>query len=164
MFILYSIFSGIYSGLEFISVNCNWAYENPQSNAFKYINSFGHMSNNSPTFYLISFIFFHVRFGKATYLSFLFKFLLSVRLSNSLLGWNVLLISEFINIVSIFVLYLYWLYIIIYFFSNLSCLIEEYIIFLIWFSKLSHVLPAFICSRAIFKNWNMSLWYLSLEL
>ena len=57
MFILYSIFSCIYSGLEFRSVNCKWACENPQSNAFKYINSFGYMSNNSPAFYMISFIF-----------------------------------------------------------------------------------------------------------
>ena len=36
-----------------------------------------------------------------TYLLLLFKFILSERLSNSLLGWDVLLFAEFINIVSI---------------------------------------------------------------
>ena len=42
-----------------------------------------------------------LRFDKATYLSLLFKFILSERLSNSLWGSDVLLFSEFINIVSI---------------------------------------------------------------
>ena len=44
-----------------------------------------------------------LRFDKATYLSLLFKFILSERLSNSLSGSDVLLHSEFIDIVSIVV-------------------------------------------------------------
>ena len=51
------------------------------------------------------FIFFHVqkmlKFDKATYLSLLYKFILSERFSNSLSGSDVKLFSEFINIVSI---------------------------------------------------------------
>lgn len=51
------------------------------------------------------FIFFHVkyklRFGKATYLSFLLKFILSENLSNNIGGSIVLLHSEFLNIASI---------------------------------------------------------------
>ena len=42
-----------------------------------------------------------LRFDKATYLSLLFKFILYVRLSNSLWGWDVTLFLEFMNIVSI---------------------------------------------------------------
>ena len=42
-----------------------------------------------------------LKFDKATYLFFLFKFILLERLSNSLCGSNVLLFQEFINIVSI---------------------------------------------------------------
>ena len=42
-----------------------------------------------------------LKFYKATYLSLLFKFILSVRLSNSLCGSDVLLFLEFINIVPI---------------------------------------------------------------
>ena len=40
-------------------------------------------------------------FEKATYLSLLFKFILSERLSNSLRGSDILLFSEIINMVSI---------------------------------------------------------------
>ena len=40
------------------------------------------------------------RFDEATYLSFLFKFTLSERLSNSLRGSDVSLFSKFISIVS----------------------------------------------------------------
>ena len=51
------------------------------------------------------FMFFHLqymlRFDKATYLSLLFKSILSERLDNSLWKSDVLLFSEFINIVSI---------------------------------------------------------------
>ena len=42
-----------------------------------------------------------LKFYKATYLSLLFKFILSVRLSNNLCGSDVLLFLEFINIVPI---------------------------------------------------------------
>ena len=78
MFILSSIFSGIYSGLEFRLVNCKSTYENPESKAFKNIKILGQICNNSPNSYMISFIFFNIwymlRFGKATCLSFLFNF------------------------------------------------------------------------------------------
>ena len=42
-----------------------------------------------------------LRLDKATYLSLLFKFIFPERLSNSLWGSDVLLFSEFINVVSI---------------------------------------------------------------
>ena len=70
-------------------------------------------------------IFFHVskilRFDKATYFSLLFKFALPERLHTNLCGSEVLLIFEFINIVSI----LYYIYcelpIFRYLFSNIFC-------------------------------------------
>ena len=48
-----------------------------------------------------------LRFDKAIYLYFLLKSILPVRLSNSLGRSDVLLFSEFINIVFVIVLYLY---------------------------------------------------------
>ena len=48
-----------------------------------------------------------LQFDKTIYLSFLFKFILFVRLSNSLRESDILLFPEFINIVSFFVFYLY---------------------------------------------------------
>ena len=51
-----------------------------------------------------------LRFDIVTYLSLPFKFILSVRLSNSLrclvIGSGVFLLSEFLNVVLIFALYL----------------------------------------------------------
>ena len=91
-----------------------------------------------------------LRFDKAIYLSLHFKFIFSVRLSNSPCGSDVLLLLEFINIVFIFVLYFYSIhYILVYFFSNFFAQYKEYIIFLISFSKFSDVLPSFTCARAI---------------
>ena len=56
-----------------------------------------------------------LRFDKAIYLSFLLKFILSVRLSNSLWESDVLLFLELINIVLFLVSYLYWmLYIVVH--------------------------------------------------
>ena len=52
------------------------------------------------------FIFFHlqyiIRFHKVTSFSLLFKFILSARLSNSVLGSDILLSSEFMNTEPIF--------------------------------------------------------------
>ena len=48
-----------------------------------------------------------LRFDKTTYLPLLFNIIYSVRLSDSLWRSDVLLFLEFINIVFIFVLYLY---------------------------------------------------------
>ena len=56
-----------------------------------------------------------LRFDKAIYLSFLLKFILSIRLSNSLWESDVLLFLELINIVLFLVSYLYWmLYIVVH--------------------------------------------------
>ena len=48
-----------------------------------------------------------LRFDKAIYLSFLLKSILSVRLSNSLGGSDILLLLEFLSIVFLVGLYLY---------------------------------------------------------
>ena len=92
------------------------------------------------------------------HLSLLFKYILSVRLSNSLPGSDGLLFSEFINIVSIlfynfieFVILLYT-FLVIYF---ARC--REYIICLISLSKLSDVLLALTCARAIGNLWSICL-------
>ena len=67
-----------------------------------------------------------LRYDRTTYLSLLFKFTLSEKLINSQCESDVLLFLESMNIVFIFVLYLYWInYIIIYFFSNLFCSIQR---------------------------------------
>ena len=97
-------------------------------------------------------------FNKATYLWLLFKFILPEILSNSLLGSDVLLFSEFINIVSIlscnvikFIILLYT-FLIIYFSwykENMVCLIS--------FSKFSDVLHAFTCVSAIGNLWDTCL-------
>ena len=90
------------------------------------------------------------RFHKATYLSLLFKFILSERLNNNLKGSNVLLFPEFVNIVSIlhynfveFVILLYTFLVV-----SFACY-REYIICLISFSKFSDVLPPFTCAKGI---------------
>ena len=91
-----------------------------------------------------------LRFDKATYLSLLFKFSLSERLSNSVLGSDVLLFSESINIVSMlfyefieFIILLHTFLVI----SFVQC--KAFMICLISFSKFSDVLPAFTFASAI---------------
>ena len=60
-----------------------------------------------------------LRFDKAMHLSFRYKSILSVKLSNRLLGSDVFLFLQFINIVLVFVLYFYWIHdIAMYFFSD----------------------------------------------
>ena len=91
-----------------------------------------------------------LRFYNATYLSLLLKLILSERFSNSLCGPDILLFSEFINMVCIlfykFIEFIILLYnFLVIFFSR--C--KEYEISLIPFSKFSDVLPAFTCARAI---------------
>ena len=54
-----------------------------------------------------------LRFEEEIYLSFLLKSILSVRLNNSLLGLDALLFLEFVNIVFIFVFYLYLIHCIV---------------------------------------------------
>ena len=92
-----------------------------------------------------------LRFDKATYLSLLFKFILSERLSNSLWGSYVLLFSEFITIVSI------WFYnfveLIILLCTFLVILFVWYKEYIIWWSlfdnKFSDVLPACTWASAV---------------
>ena len=91
-----------------------------------------------------------LRFDKATYLSLIFKFILSERLSNSVGGSDVLLFSEFINIVSILFYKFIEFSIFLYAFLVTSFpLYKKYLIFLISISKLPDVLPVFTCPRAI---------------
>ena len=95
-----------------------------------------------------------LRFDKATYLSLLFKFILSERLCNSLWGSDVLLFSEFINIV--FILFYNFIEFIIFLHTFLvicQAQYKEYIIGIISFSKFSDVLPDFTCPRAIDNLW-----------
>ena len=68
-----------------------------------------------------------LRFYKAIYLPVLFKFILSVKLSNSLWGQSILLFLEFINVVSIlfynligFIMLLYT-FLVTYFFYLCKC-------------------------------------------
>ena len=92
-----------------------------------------------------------LRFDKVTYLSLLSKFILSKRLINSLRGSDVLLFSEFINIV--YILFYNFIKFITILYASLVTLFpqyKEYIICLIPFSKFSGVLPSFTCARAIY--------------
>ena len=78
-----------------------------------------------------------LRFDNVTHLSLLFKFVLSIRLSNSLWGSDVSLFLEFINTVSILLYSLYPVY------------SKEHVICLISFSKFSDVLHAFACASVV---------------
>ena len=91
-----------------------------------------------------------LRFDKATYLSFYFKFILSKRLSNNIWESDVLLVSEFIFIVSILVYNFIEFIILLYTFLAISFVRDkEYMIFLSSFSKFPDVLPAFNYASAI---------------
>ena len=72
--------------------------------------------------FCMTFIFLHVwhmlRFDKATYLSLPYKFTLSKRLINNLWGSDVLVFSEFINIVSILFIILFCTFLVISFPRN----------------------------------------------
>ena len=82
-------------------------------------------------------------------MSLLFKFILSAKLINSLWDSDILLFSEFINIVSILyyasieLIRLLHTFLVIYF-----AWYKEYIIWPISFNKFSDVLPYCICARA----------------
>ena len=86
-----------------------------------------------------------------------FKSILSEMLSNMLLGSDVLLFSEFINIVSILFynfieLILLYTFLVIYFARY-----KEYITCLTSFLMFSDVLSAFICARVIGNLWSICL-------
>ena len=98
-----------------------------------------------------------LRFDKGTYLSRLFKFILSARLSKSLWRSDVLLFSEFLNIVSL-LFYNFFEFIRLYNFLVIYLApYREYIIFLISFSKFSDIVPAYTCARLIDNLWYICL-------
>ena len=91
-----------------------------------------------------------LRFDKVTYLSLLFKFTLSERLSNSPLALDVLLIPELITRVSILLYYFIELIIFLYTFLVISfALYKEYMILWISFTKFTNVLRDFTGERGI---------------
>ena len=95
-----------------------------------------------------------LRFDKTTYLSLVFKLILSERLSNSLQGSDVLLFPEFINIVSILFYNFIKFIISIYTFLVISfARYKKYIICLISISKFSDLLHVFTCTSAIGNTW-----------
>ena len=97
-------------------------------------------------------------FDKATHLSLLFKFTSSARLSNSIWGSDVLLLSEFINIVSNLFYNFIKLIMLLYSYLVISfARYKEYIICMISFGKFSDVLPALTCAKAIGNLWSTCL-------
>ena len=77
-------------------------------------------------FFIFSHLLKILRFDKATYLSLLYKFILSERLSIRLCGSKLLLFFEFINIVSIFYyICIEFIILIVFFFSCFFCLIQR---------------------------------------
>ena len=95
-----------------------------------------------------------LRFDKTTYLSLVFKLILSERLSNSLQGSDVLLFPEFINIVSILFYNFIKFIISIYTFLVITfARYKKYIICLISISEFSDLLHVFTCTSAIGNTW-----------
>ena len=114
------------------------------------------------TVFVWLFIFFQVyymlRFDGARYLSFLFKFILPERLSDSLWGSDVLLFSEFTNLVSIlFYNFIEFIILLYTFLVILFAQYKEYIIWWITFINVSDVLLAFTCASAIGDLWRICL-------
>ena len=91
-----------------------------------------------------------LRFNKATYLSLLFRFIFSERLSNTLWASGVLLFSNFTNKLSLLFYNFIELIILLYPFLIISfAQYKEYMICLILFNKFSDVLPAFTSASVI---------------
>ena len=91
-----------------------------------------------------------LRLDKATYLSLLFKFILSERLINSLWGSDVSVFSELMEIASVLFYNFVKFIILLYTFLAISfARYKEYEIYLILFSTFSDVLPAFTCASPI---------------
>ena len=89
-------------------------------------------------------------FDKATYFSLYFRFVLSKRFNNNLRASNVLLFSEFTNIVFILFYNFIEFIILLHTFLVTSFLgYEEYLICLISFFTFSDILPAFTCANTI---------------
>ena len=99
-----------------------------------------------------------LRFDKATYLSLLLKSIFSKRLSGSLKESDVLLLLEFIKMISILYYAFIGFIILLYIFLVISfAWYKEYMIWRISFSNGSKVLPAFTCARAIGNLWSICL-------
>ena len=99
-----------------------------------------------------------LRFGKATYLSLTFKFVLSESFGNSLWRSDIPLFLEFINIVPILFYNFAELIILFYTFLVISfALYKEYMICLFSFCKFLYVLPIFTCAKAIGNLWSICL-------
>ena len=100
----------------------------------------------------------NIKFDKATYLSLIFKFILSEGLSNSLWGWDVLLFLELINVVPV-LFYNVLEFIILFDTFLVICFAryKEYVICLIPFSKFSYLFPVFTCVRVIGNLWKTCL-------
>ena len=99
-----------------------------------------------------------LRFDKATYLPFLFKFILSGRFSNNLWGLDVLLFLEYIN--KVFIVFFNFIKFIILLYTFLVTSLSRYKEYMIWctsFSKFSDVLVVFIYANAIGKLWSICL-------
>ena len=90
------------------------------------------------------------------YLSLLFQFILSVRLSNNLWGSDVLLFLEFINIVPIlFYNFIEFIILLYTFLVIFLARFKECMIWRILSSKFSDVLPTVTCARAIGSFWSI---------
>ena len=106
------------------------------------------------TFFVSFHVYYMLSLDKASYLWLLFKFILSVRLSNSLSRLDALLFLEFINIVSI--LYYKFIELIMLLYTRLIISFawcKEYVLWWISFSKFSDLLSAFTCARGISSYW-----------
>ena len=91
-----------------------------------------------------------LRFDKVTCLLLLFKFTLSLKLSDSLWRSDVFLFSGYINIVSILFYNFTESIILLYtFLVNFFARYKTYMIWRISFSKFLDVLPAFTCTNTI---------------
>ena len=99
-----------------------------------------------------------LKFDNVTNLLLPFKFIVSVRLSNSSLGSDVLLFLEFINTVSI-LFYKYVKFIILLYNSLIISFAwyNEHMIWRISCSKFSDILPAFPYARSIDNLWSICL-------
>ena len=99
-----------------------------------------------------------LRLNEAKYISLLFNFILSVRLSNSIWVLDVPLFLEFIYIVSILFFYLIEFIILSYTLLVISfSRYKEHIICLVSFSKSSAVFSAFTCASAVGNLWSICL-------
>ena len=93
-----------------------------------------------------------LKFDKAIYSAFVFKFVFSERLSINISQTEVLLFLEFINIISIFALQLSLIpYIFIYISAFSFAWWKEYTTWSVWFHKFSDVFSDFIIAMDSYR-------------